>query len=143
MDFILSESLPEKNPTPKEVPQAREANHATQQSNSLPASQSATPTPAPAPQSASPVPQSATLAPGPQPAAPARAPQPAPFPDDYEDGGDDLGDDRAVTTNLARRFETVAGAPNCSYKGRFAALVEFVSQVADVESTTLDPGSKA
>ena len=59
----------------------------------LPASQSATPTPAPAPQSASPVPRSATPAPAPQPAAPARAPQPAPFPDDYEDGGDDLGDD--------------------------------------------------
>jgi hypothetical protein len=93
VDIVLSESRPEKKPAPKEIPQEREANPATQQPTSLPASQSATPTPAPAPQSASPVPQSATPAPAPQPAAPARAPQPAPFPDDYEDGGDDLGDD--------------------------------------------------
>ena len=93
VDIVLSESLPEKNPAPKEIPHEREANPATQQPTSLPASQSAAPTPAPAPQSASPVPQSATPAPAPQPVAPARAPQPAPFPDDYEEGVDDLGDD--------------------------------------------------
>jgi hypothetical protein len=91
VDIVLSESLPEKKPSPKQIPQKREASPATQQPASLPSSQSATPTPAPAPQSASPAPQSATPAPAPQPAAP--APQPAPTPDDYEEGGDDLGDD--------------------------------------------------
>ncbi len=89
VDIVLSESLPEKNPAPKQIPQKREASPATQQ----PTSQSATPTPAAAPQSASPAPQSATPAPAPQPAAPAPAPQPAPTPDDYEEGGDDLGED--------------------------------------------------
>ena len=93
VDLVLSESLPEKNPAPKQIPQKREASPATQQPASLPSSQSATPTPAPAPQSAAPAPQSATPAPAPQPAAPARAPQAAPTPDDYEDGGDDIGDD--------------------------------------------------
>jgi hypothetical protein len=61
VDIVLSESLPEKKPAPKEIPQKREASPATQQPTSLPASQSATLTPAPAPQSASPTPQSATL----------------------------------------------------------------------------------
>jgi hypothetical protein len=75
VDAVWSNSLPEKKPAPKEIPQKREASSATQQPSSLPSSQSVTPTPAPAPQSASPVPQS------------------APFPNDYEDGGDDLGDD--------------------------------------------------
>jgi hypothetical protein len=82
VDIVLSESLPEKKPAPREIPQKREASPATQQPTSLPSSQSATPTPAP--QSASPAPQSAT---------PAPAPQPAPTPDDYEEGEDDLGDD--------------------------------------------------
>jgi hypothetical protein len=75
VDIVLSESLPEKKPAPREIPQKREASPATQQPTSLPSSQSATPTPAP--QSASPAPQSAT---------PAPAPQPAPTPDDYEAG---------------------------------------------------------
>ena len=38
------------------------------------------------------------------------------------------------------RFETVAGAPNYNYKGRFAALVELVSQVADVDIDHVEPG---
>ena len=84
VDIELSEPIPEKKPAPKEIPQMQEANPATPELASPPPSQSATPTPAAAPQSASPAPQSAT---------PAPAPQPAPTPDDYEEGGDDLGDD--------------------------------------------------
>jgi hypothetical protein len=84
VDIVLSESLPEKKPAPKQIPQKREASPATQQPTSVPSSQSATPTPAPASQSASPAPQ---------PATPAPAPQAAPTPDDYEDEGDDIGDD--------------------------------------------------
>ena len=38
------------------------------------------------------------------------------------------------------RFETVAGAPNGGYKGRFATLVELVSQVADVNIHHVGPG---
>jgi hypothetical protein len=91
VDVVLSEPLPEKKPAPEEIPQKREASPATQEPASPTPSQSATPTPAPAPWSASPAPQSATPAPAPQPAAPARAPQAAP--DDYEEGGADLGDD--------------------------------------------------
>jgi hypothetical protein len=68
VDGVLSKSLPEKKPAPKEIPQKREASPATQQPSSLPSSQSATPTPP-------------------------LAPQPAPTPDDYEDDKDDLGDD--------------------------------------------------
>jgi hypothetical protein len=93
VDVVLSESLPKKKPASKQIPQKREASPATQQPASVPSSRSATPTPAPAPKSASPAPQSATPAPAPQPAAPARAPQAAPTPDDYEDEGDDIGDD--------------------------------------------------
>jgi hypothetical protein len=91
VDKVLSEPISEKEPAPKETPQKREP-------APLPPSQSATPTPAAAPQStspalqsASPAPESATPAPAPRLASPARAPQPAP--DDYEEGGDDLGDD--------------------------------------------------
>ena len=68
VDAVLSKSLPEKKPAPKEISQKREASPATQQPSSLPSSQSTTPTPP-------------------------LAPQPAPTPDDYEEGGDDLGDD--------------------------------------------------
>jgi hypothetical protein len=82
VDVVLSESLPEKNPAPKQIPQKREVSAASQQPTSLPSSQSATPTPAP--QSASPAPPSGI---------PAPASQPAPTPQDYEEGGDDLGDD--------------------------------------------------
>jgi cell division septation protein DedD len=90
VDIELSEPLPEKEPAPKEIPQKREESPAKQEPAPPPPSQSATPTPAPAPQSASPAPQSATPAPAPQPTP---APQPAPAPDDYEERGDDLGDD--------------------------------------------------
>ena len=82
VDIILSEPLPEKKPAPKEIPQKREVSPATQEPASPPPTQPATPTPAA---------QSATPAPAPQSAAP--APQPAPAPDDYEEDGDNLGDD--------------------------------------------------
>jgi hypothetical protein len=83
VDVVLSEPLPEKKPSPKEITRKQEASPATPELASPPPSQSATPTPAAAPQSASPAPQSAT---------PAPAPQPAPATDD-EERGDDLGDD--------------------------------------------------
>jgi cell division septation protein DedD len=90
VDIELSEPLPEKEPTPKEIPQKREESPAKQEPVPPQPPQTATPTPAPAPQSASPAPHSATPAPAPQPAP---APPPAPTPDDYEEGGDDLDDD--------------------------------------------------
>ena len=37
------------------------------------------------------------------------------------------------------RFETVAGAPDGGYEGRFAALVELVSQVADIDVHHVGP----
>lgn len=74
IDVVLSESLPKKEPAPKEISQNREASLAKPELASPPPSQSATPTPAAALQSAS------------------TAPQPAPA-TDGEERGDDLGDD--------------------------------------------------